>query len=109
MMNLELRYESKGKSDTFIKQEIAARIKQASNNIKSKIIKQGIKSRGADDPAYVQELFKLRTYSAEAQRIIVTRFTEANDGIPPDLSNTSDLRDLNKIGTRGRYKKNLFE
>lgn len=109
MMKLEQRFVAQGKSDRFIKQEIAARIKQASNNIKSKIIQRGAKSRGADDPAYVSELFKLRTYSAEAQRIIVTRFTDANEGVPPDLTNTNDLRKLNKIGNRGRYKKSLLD
>lgn len=107
MMKLEEKFIEQGKSEEFIDKEIKARIKQMATGIKSKIYKHGIKSKGADNPAYVQELFKLRTYNAEAQSAIVARFYDMT-GKHPDLSDVTDLRKLNDIGLRGRYKRSLF-
>jgi hypothetical protein len=107
LMNLEERFESQGKSDTFIKKEIKARIKQLTNEIKSNIYQTGIKAKGADDPAYVQALFNLRTYNAEAQAAIQERYYDIY-GEYPDLTKTEDVKAMAKIGQRGRYKKGLL-
>ena len=107
MMSLEEQFEAQGKSDRFIKLEIRARIKQLSNEIKNRIYSEGIKARGADDPAYVEALFNLRTYNAEAQAAIQERYFDAY-GEYPDLTKTKDVRAMVLIGQEGRYKKGLL-
>ena len=107
LMRLEEKYERQGKSDAFIKKEIKARIKQLTGNIKSKIYQTGIKAKGADDPAYVEELFKLRTFNAEAQAIIQERFYESQ-GRYPDLTKTEDVKAMVRIGDKARYKRKLI-
>ena len=91
-----------------IKKDMKEKIGRSIRDIKNKIYKRCIKARGADDPAYVQALFKLRTYNAEAQAIISERFFEAK-GKYPDLTSTKDIETMVKIGERGRFKKPLIK
>jgi hypothetical protein len=108
-MDVEEGMISRGDSDVLIKKELAARIKDQVNGIKQEIRNRGLRTSGANNPAFVEELFKLRTFNAEAQRVIVERFREANDGESPDLTDVGDLRALNEIGFRGRYGRSLFD
>jgi len=107
LMRTEQKLIDRGKSDAFIKKEMKARIKQLTGNIKSRIYKKGIKAKGADDPAYVEELFKLRTFNAEAQATIQERFYEIR-GKYPDLTKTEDVKAMVDIGNKARYKRNLL-
>jgi hypothetical protein len=109
LMDVEEGMISRGDSDVLIKKELAARIKDQVNGIKQEIRNRGLRTSGANNPAFVEELFKLRTFNAEAQRVIVERFREANDGESPDLTDVGDLRALNEIGFRGRYGRSLFD
>jgi hypothetical protein len=107
LMRVEERFIEQGKSDTFIKKEMKARIKQLTNEVKQKIYNTGIKAKGADDPAYVDALFRLRTFNAEAQAVIQERFFDSQ-GRYPDLTSTEDIRAMVQIGDRARYKRKLL-
>lgn len=107
LMRTEQKLIDRGKSDAFIKKEMKARIKQLTGNIKSRIYQKGIKAKGADDPAYVEELFKLRTFNAEAQATIQERFYESQ-GRYPDLTKTEDVKAMVDIGNKAKYKRNLL-
>ena len=109
LMDVEESMIERGDSDVIVKKELASRIKDQVNGIKQEIRNRGLRTAGANNPAFVEELFKLRTFNAEAQRIIVERFREANDGESPDLTDVGDLRALNEIGFRGRYGRSLFD
>jgi hypothetical protein len=109
LMDVEEGLIADGQSDTLVKKEMKVRIRDQVNGIKQKIRDKGLRTKGANNPAFVQELFKLRTFSAEAQSVIVERFREANDGQSPDLTDVGDLRALNEIGFRGRYGRSLFD
>ena len=109
LMGIEENMISRGDSDVLVKKELKSRIKDQVNGIKQQIRDKGLRTKGANNPAFVEELFKLRTFNSEAQAIIVERFREANDGESPDLTDVGDLRALNEIGFRGRYGRSLFD
>lgn len=109
LMGIEESMTSSGDSDVIIKKELKSRIKDQVNGIKQQIRDRGLRTKGANNPAFVEELFKLRTFNSEAQAIIVERFREAHDGESPDLTDVGDLRALNEIGFRGRYGRSLFD
>ena len=109
LMDVEEGLIADGQSDTLVKKEMKVRIRDQVNGIKQMIRDKGLRTKGANNPAFVEELFKLRTFSAEAQSVIVERFREANNGQPPNLTDVGDLRALNEIGFRGKYGRSLFD
>ena len=105
---LELKYKQQNKSERFIRNDIRERIRQSVNDVKVKINKSGLKLSGADDPAYVQEVFKFRKYNVESQRAIFEVYEDTYDETA-DMTNTNDIKKLNDIGKRLRYKKRIIE
>ena len=105
---LELKYKAQGKSEKFIRNDIRERIRQSVNDIKRKINKSGLKISGADDPAFVQELFKFRNYNVESQRAIFEIYEDTYDKTA-DMTNTNDIKKLNDIGKRLRYKRPIIK
>jgi len=108
MEMLELKYKAQGKSEKFIRNDIRERIRQSVNDIKRKINKSGLKISGADDPAFVQELFKFRNYNVESQRAIFEIYEDTYDKTA-DMTNTNDIKKLNDIGKRLRYKRPIIK
>jgi len=104
----EERLIERGETRSVIKKKMKSNIKRLTSDIKSKILREGLKVRGAEDPAYVKALFKLRNINAETQAYIRELYFEST-GKYPDLTKTEDIEAMVKIADKGRMNKPLIK
>lgn len=104
----EERLIERGETRSIIKKKMKSNIKRLTSDIKSKILRDGLKVRGAEDPAYVKALFKLRNINAETQAYIRELYFEST-GKYPDLTKTEDIEAMVKIAEKGRMDKPLIK
>tara|TARA_S200002703_G_C3679414_1_gene208645 strand:- start:159 stop:644 length:486 start_codon:yes stop_codon:yes gene_type:complete len=108
MAKLEMKMKSEGASTKDIRNEIRARTTQLVRNVKSKFKNVAGRAAGADDIPYVDALFALRTFNADAQQRMLSIF-EQTAGRPANLSEASDLKALLRIGKDKGYKQKLID
>lgn len=108
MAKLEMKMKSEGASTKDIRNEIRARTMQLVRNVKSKFKSVAGRSAGADDIPYVDALYALRTFNADAQQRMLSIFEETA-GRPVNLSEAGDLKALLRIGKDKGYKQKLID